>query len=273
MSELVCDVCPHHCRLKEGRTGRCRARKNEGGKNVSLNYGKLTSLAVDPIEKKPLAGFFPGSYILSAGSFGCNLSCPFCQNHEISMHGESELRHYDLTPAELVSIALGRPESIGVAFTYNEPLISWEFIRDTAVLLKKNRLKTVLVTNGCVTRKILDEVLPYTDAMNIDLKGDEAFYRELGGDHDTVRETIAEAVRHCHVEVTTLIVPGKNDSEEFIREEAKWLAAQDPGMILHLSRYFPRYKYKIPPTDIGRMKQLREIAREYLPDVRLGNVW
>ena len=273
MSEIICDVCPHHCHLKEGQRGRCRARKNEDGKNVSLNYGKLTSLALDPVEKKPLAGFYPGSWILSAGSFGCNLACPFCQNHEISMHGEGELRCYEVTPEQLAETALDHPESIGVAFTYNEPLISYEFVRDTAKLLKKNRLKTVLVTNGCVTKKVLDEVLPYTDAMNIDLKGDREFYKELSGDYDTVKETIREAVKHCHVEVTILIVPGKNDSDAFIREEAQWLAQQDPHMILHMSRYFPRYKYKIPPTDVSRMKELQKIALEYLPDVRLGNVW
>ncbi len=272
MSEVICDVCPHACHLRKGQTGFCKARKNFQGNNLCVNYGKITSLAIDPIEKKPLAGYYPGSLILSAGSFGCNLACPFCQNHEISMHGEDESWYKEVSPKELADLTMAHPESIGLAFTYNEPLIGWEYIRDTAEYLSGTGKKIVLVTNGCVNLPVLERLMPYIDAMNIDLKGDREFYRELRGDYDTVKQTIAYAAKHCHVEITTLVVPGKNDSDEFIRQEAEWLASLDPGIILHLTRYFPRYHYTLPPTDIDVLRRLQKTASVYLKDVRLGNV-
>ncbi len=272
MPEIICDVCPHHCHLREGQAGFCRARKNISGKNTCISYGRLTSAAIDPIEKKPLARFFPGSYILSVGSFGCNLACPFCQNHDISMHGEETDTLY-ISPQELTELALRHPESIGAAFTYNEPLISWEYVLDTSKLLKQHGLKTVLVTNGCIEEHILQKLLPFTDAMNIDLKGDRTFCRELACDYDTVKNTIRTASQTCHVEVTILLVPGKNDNEEFIRTEASWLKELGTVPVLHLSRYFPAFRYTAPPTDVNVMKHLRDTALEYLDDVRLGNVW
>lgn len=271
MSEIICDVCFHQCRLAEGKTGFCKARRNENGQNVCLNYGKLTSIALDPIEKKPLYGFYPGSMILSCGSFGCNLACPFCQNHEISQH--DDLPVYTLMPEELCALALRHPESIGVAFTYNEPSISWEYVRDCFRLLKQHEQKTVLVTNGSMSDAVLEKLLPYTDAMNIDLKGDAEFYRELAGDYDTVRRNIAACIGRTHLEVTMLIVPGKNDSEEFMRSQSRWLASLDPETILHITRYFPRYKYQIPKTDVGVMRTLKSIAEESLHHVFLGNVF
>lgn len=273
MSDVRCDVCFHHCLLKEGKTGFCRARANVNGVNTLLNYGRLTSLAIDPIEKKPLYGFYPGSYILSAGSFGCNLSCPFCQNYSISMADKESSDYIEIMPDELLAIAKKHPESIGIAFTYNEPLISWEYVYECAKLFRENDSKTVLVTNGCISPHILEKLLPYIDAMNIDLKGDAEFYRELCGDYETVIRNIETASKHCHVEVTTLVIPGKNDSEEFIREEAKLLSSFSPDMILHLSRYFPRYRYTIPATDKKKLFRLKEIAEEYLPNVHVGNVW
>lgn len=271
MSEIICDICPHHCHLKEGQTGFCKARINKNGINTCRNYGRLTSLAMDPIEKKPLYGFYPGSKILSVGSYGCDLACPFCQNHEISMR--DDLRTYYFPPEELVSLCLEHPESIGIAFTYNEPLISYEYIIDTAKLLKQHDLKTVLVTNGCVNLPILEKTIPWVDAMNIDLKGDREFYKELAGDYDTVKNCIAYCADKAHVEVTMLIVPGKNDSDEFMRNEASWLASLDPDIILHITRYFPRYRYSIHPTEISTLKRLKNIAGEYLNNVHLGNVW
>ena len=271
MSEIICDVCFHHCRLAEGKKGFCKARKNEDGRNVPVNYGELTSLAMDPIEKKPLYGFFPGSRILSAGSFGCNLACPFCQNHEISMH--DDLRTYRLSPEELCNLALEQKNNLGVAFTYNEPLISWEFVLDTAKLLRENSLKTVLVTNGCVSLSVLEKLVPYIDAMNIDLKGDEQFYHELSGDYRTVCDTIKYCIPRTHTEITTLIVPGKNDSEELMRRHSRWLSELDPDTYLHITRYFPRYRYTIPATDTGLMRRLKDIAEESLHNVFLGNVW
>ena len=272
MCDVRCTVCPHQCLIPEGKHGFCRARGTRNGKNVSLNYGKLTSLAIDPIEKKPLARYMPGSYILSVGSFGCDLACPFCQNHTISMHGEEDSTVYEVSPQELANIALSHPESIGVAFTYNEPLIGWEYIRDTAKLLRPHGQKILLVTNGCVSEWVMEEVLPYVDAMNIDLKGDANFYRELQGDYDTVRASIALAAKRCHVEVTSLIIPGKNDSDAWIEAESRWLASLDPSIVLHLTRYFPRYRYTIPATDKDTLVRMKTIAERYLDTVLLGNV-
>ena len=170
----VCPVCPHHCRLPEGALGRCRARAGRNGKVVPVNYGKVTSLALDPIEKKPLAFFLPGSKVLSVGSFGCNLSCPFCQNHDIAQAGMDDIPEvYTVTPGKILSIALDEVPNgnIGVAYTYNEALVGYEFVRDTAKLIKENGLKNVLVTNGCCELSVLEEILPFIDAMNIDRKG------------------------------------------------------------------------------------------------------
>ena len=177
-NHITCRVCPHHCSLAEGQYGRCRARKNENGTIISTSYGKLTALMLDPIEKKPLRRFHPGSQILSVGSFGCNLSCPFCQNHEISMRSEPETGCRPMSPEELADLAeqCKMYGNIGVAFTYNEPLIGYEYVRDTARLVHARGMKNVLVTNGTAELSVLDEILPYIDAMNIDLKG---FQRRL----------------------------------------------------------------------------------------------
>ena len=261
---IVCSLCPHHCRLADGETGFCRARANEGGTIRCRNYGRLTSVALDPIEKKPLYHFHPGSFILSVGSFGCNLRCPFCQNYAISMaDGQSETQ--DVTPAELASLAHDlsrRPHgNIGVAFTYNEPLLSYEFIMDAAPLLHEAGLFVVLVTNGSIAPAPLEKLLPHVDAMNIDLKGWQPdFYRRLGGDLAAVKHTIARAVKSCHVEVTTLIIPGQNDSAGDMEEEALWLASLCPDLPLHISRYFPRWHENTPAPPIATSERLAAIA-------------
>lgn len=190
MSEVLCPGCFHHCLIPEGKNGLCRARGTRSGKNVCVNYGRITSLAMDPIEKKPLKHFYPGSWILSAGSYGCNLSCPFCQNSMISMADEFSVSYRAISPEELAEIALREEDNLGIAFTYNEPMISWEYLIDTAALLRPHGKKIVLVTNGCVSDDVLDLLLPYVDAMNIDLKGDAVFYQELGGSDEMVRHTI-----------------------------------------------------------------------------------
>ena len=272
---VVCSLCPHHCRLAAGRRGLCRARANEGGKIRCRNYGRLTSIALDPIEKKPLCHFHPGSFILSVGSFGCNLACPFCQNHAISMADErSETQ--DVTPEELAALASDlsrRPHgNIGVAFTYNEPLLSYEFILDTAPLLHERGLFVALVTNGMIAPAPLETLLPHVDAMNIDLKGWQSeFYRRLGGDLAAVKHTIARAVTSCHVEVTTLILPGQNDSESDMEEEARWLSSLDPELPLHISRYFPRWKEKAPATPVETIRRLAAVAGKHLRHVHEGN--
>ena len=271
----VCQVCPHHCRLMDGQYGRCGARKNENGKIICDNYGKVTALALDPIEKKPLRHFFPGSMILSVGSCGCNLSCPFCQNHEISMARSENTGWRMMRPEELADLAedcRGRG-NIGVAFTYNEPLAGYEFVRDTARLVHERGMKNVLVTNGTAKLPVLEELLPYIDAMNIDLKGfTEEYYRKLGGSLEAVKAFIRRAAEECHVELTTLIVPGENDSEEEMEREAEWIASVDPEIVLHVTRFFPRYRMTDrEATDVGEVYRLRDAAGKYLKYVYTGN--
>ena len=273
--EAVCPVCPHHCLLAEGQTGRCRARKNREGKIVNINYGKLTSLMLDPIEKKPLRRFFPGSRILSVGSFGCNLACPFCQNYEISMADSGQAHWQEVTPEALAGLAQEYQSygNIGVAFTYNEPLVGYEFVRDTARLVRERGMKNVLVTNGCAEPLVLEELLPYVDAMNIDLKGFTGeWYEKLGGDLETVKRFIARAAQDCHVELTTLIVPGENDSEEEMDREARWIASLDWEIPLHVTRFFPQYRMadKVP-TPVERVYRLRNTAAQWLRYVYVGN--
>ena len=242
---------------------------------VPLNYGKLTSLALDPIEKKPLRRFHPGSLILSVGSFGCNLRCPFCQNHEISMAGEAEIQTVEVSPAQLAGQAaeLRAQGNIGAAYTYNEPLVSYEYVRDCAELVREQGMVNVLVTNGTIEEGPWRTLLPLIDAVNIDLKGfTPAWYRRLGGDLETVKRSIALAAEQCHVEVTTLLVPGENDSAEEIRELAQWLASISPEIPLHLSRFFPRYRMiDHPPTPVEQVYGLAETAQGYLPYVYTGN--
>ena len=276
MSRIVCQVCPHHCALREGAVGRCRARKCVGGKITCINYGKITSLALDPIEKKPLYYFYPGSRIVSVGSFGCNLSCPFCQNHEIAAAGAREARYVrDMTPEEICEIAEETRDrgNIGVAYTYNEALVGYEFVRDTARLVHEAGMKNVLVTNGTAELPILEELLPYIDAMNIDLKAFRPeLYKWLGGDLQTVMNFITRAAQESHVELTSLIVPGKNDSLEDMEREAAWIAGIDPDIPLHITRYFPRHRMAEPPTRISLMRELKSVAERHLNRVLLGNV-
>ena len=273
--KIRCDVCMHHCELDREQTGFCRARKNTGERIIHVNYGKITSLALDPIEKKPLAMFCPGTMILSAGSFGCNLRCPFCQNHEISMAGEGESEAAYIEPGELAARAQAlRPRgNIGVAYTYNEPLVGWEYVRDTARFIRAAGMKNVIVTNASVTDPVLDEILPLTDAMNIDLKGfTDQFYAKLGGDLGTVRHFIQRAAEACHVELTTLIVPGENDSEQEIKELASWVGGISSDIPLHITRFFPRWKMTDRgATDIRTVYSLAETARKSLKHVFIGN--
>lgn len=271
----VCQVCMHHCSLGPGQTGFCLARKNENGAVICGNYGRVTTMALDPIEKKPLKMFRPGSRILSVGSYGCNLRCPFCQNYEISMADEAAAGALYISPKELAQKALEYKAAgnIGVAFTYNEPLVGWEYVRDTAKLVREAGMVIVLVTNGSATLEVLEELLPFTDAMNIDLKGFRAdYYRKLGGDLETVKAFIRHAAASCHVEITTLIVPEENDSLEEMEEEAQWIASLDGEIPLHVTRFFPRYHMENRgPTDIGRVYLLAETARKYLKNVFVGN--
>lgn len=272
--KLTCELCFHHCQLDEGQTGFCRARGNRNGKIVSLNYGKLTALALDPIEKKPLRRFHSGSLILSVGSFGCNLHCPFCQNAGIAAVG-SEAYTQDCSPEQLVQEALRLREqgNIGVAYTYNEPLVGYEYVRDCAELVHQTGMLNVLVTNGTIEEGPWKALLPLLDAVNIDLKGFTSdWYRRLGGDLATVKRSIDLVAQYCHVEITTLIVPGENDNEDEMRALSAWLASVNPEIPLHVSRFFPRHQMQDrPPTPVQTVYRLAEVARERLRYVYTGN--
>ena len=279
MEKTTCQVCMHHCSLAPGQIGLCGARKNEGGEIVCENYGQITSIALDPIEKKSLKNFRPGGKILSVGSYGCNLRCPFCQNHEISMGGKVDAGAVYVPPRELADTALEWKErrgsgNIGIAYTYNEPLVGWEYVRDTARLVREYDMENVLVTNGTASVRVLEELLSYMDAMNIDLKGfREEYYRKLGGDLETVKRFIEKASSNCHVELTTLVVPGENDGEDEMEEEARWIAGLSREIPLHITRFFPQYRMTDRrPTDIGKLRSLAGIAGRYLEYVYLGNV-
>ncbi len=279
-----CEVCFRHCELKEGQLGFCGARICAGGKVTAANYGRITALALDPIEKKPLRRFMPGSRILSVGSYGCNLRCPFCQNHEISW-SQQAMQFADtaefIEPDELAAAAQRYRSrgNVGVAFTYNEPLVGYEYVRDTAKLVHEAGMVNVLVSNGTAELAVLDEIVPYMDAMNIDLKGfTDRYYQEvLGGDRAMVMRFIARAVQFCHVELTTLIIPGENDTEEEMREMCKWIAGLRglvPGkeIPLHISRFFPRFHMTDRgATDVAKIYRLAEVARETLSYVYTGN--
>lgn len=271
---VQCNLCFHHCNLDTGQTGLCRARANREGKIVPLNYGKLTALALDPIEKKPLRRFHPGSWVLSVGSFGCNLRCPFCQNAEIAAAGvDTPAQDCSLEALVHKAVRLQARGNIGVAYTYNEPLVGYEYVRDCAMLVHEAGLRNILVTNGTIEEEPWRALLPWIDAVNIDLKGfTEEWYRTLGGDLETVQRSIILAAQVCHVEVTTLIVPGENDSEDEMRALSAWLSAVRPDIPLHISRFFPRHRMaNRPPTPVETIYRLADVAREQLRYVYTGN--
>lgn len=272
--KIECKVCMHHCKLEDGQLGVCHARMNKNGIIIDSNYGKITSIALDPIEKKPLYHFYPGSKILSVGSYGCNLNCSFCQNYSISM-ADDTVETIQITPVELADKAyeLRAEGNIGIAFTYNEPLIGYEFVVDTSKEIRQRGMKSVVVTNGAVTEQAAIEILPYVDALNIDLKGfTEEFYHKLRGDLELVKSFIRLAANQCHIELTTLIIPGENDSKEEMRELSKWVASVNEDIPLHLSRFFPRWKMvDREATDINKIYELSAIASESLKHVHVGN--
>lgn len=274
--KTICELCPHRCQLSENQIGFCGARKAVNGEIISLNYGKLTSIAMDPIEKKPLSYFKSGSQILSVGSFGCNMHCPFCQNYSIAKGKINQANLQIMCPQELIDAAKGKEKkgNIGIAFTYNEPLIAFEFILDTAKLAADENLDIVIVTNGQIEEFYLKQLLPYVSAWNIDLKCfSDSGYRKLGGFLETTKRTISLTQEVSHIEVTTLVVPELSDDPIEMSKEAQFLASLNPDIPLHLSRYFPNYKYDKPATDKEVIYKLKKIAEQYLNRVEVGNMF
>jgi len=273
--KAICRICPHACALEEGQKGLCKARVNRGGTVECENYGAVTSMALDPIEKKPLARFYPGSTILSVGSYGCNMRCPFCQNSDIAAASADDIPCRTVPPEQLADTALALVPrgNIGAAYTYNEPLIGFEYVLESAKTVRERGLKNVAVTNGMICREPLLELLPYMDAMNIDLKSfDDDIYRRLGGDLETVKNTIRLAAEACHVEVTALIVPGMNDSVEEMESLSGWLAGVGGEIPLHITRFFPRHQMADAlPTPMVSLDALFAAAKKNLKHVYRGN--
>jgi pyruvate formate lyase activating enzyme len=266
-----CLLCPNDCRIADGKTGTCGVRENRSGRLTLPFYGAISSLGVDPIEKKPLYHFHPGSTILSAGFVGCSFRCGFCQNWHISQSTDAGTRQ--VGPEELVKLAV-RERSFGIAYTYSEPLVHFEYVLDTSKLARAAGLKNVLVTNGYLNAPPADELFPFVDAANVDLKAwDPEFYRrETGGKLEEVKRFIRDAAGRIHLEVTTLIIPTKNDDPAQIEGIAGFIAGLDPDIPLHLSAYHPQHAYTIPPTPPGTVRRLAEVARRHLRYVYIGNL-
>lgn len=275
--KVHCFLCPHNCLIKSGASGKCNVRINDNGKLYTLNYGEVTSISLDPIEKKPLYYFKPKSKILSAGSFGCNFTCQFCQNYRISQHERDRNIESDFISKEnLAKIISTTQNNIGIAFTYNEPSIWYEYVFDCSRYLKEVHpdMDVVLITNGYINIEPLEKLLPYVDAMNIDIKSfNDMYYKKLcNGRLKPVMKTIQKAAQLCHVEITALLVTGENDNIEEIEKMSKFISSISKDIPFHLSRYFPRYKMENPPTDLEFMKKAQDIAGKYLNKVSLGNV-
>lgn len=274
-NKLECLLCPHFCKISEGNTGICGVRKNTGEKIELFTYGVISGYSLDPVEKKPLYHFFPGNNILSIGSYGCNMKCDFCQNCSISQEIPTSLIE-KTTCEKIVRDALGTKKNIGVAFTYNEPIISFEFIRDAGIAVKNKGLSVVLVSNGYVNSDPLNEIIQFTDAFNIDLKAfNNNFYKKLtGAEIEPVKDSLKQIVKSGkHLEITTLIIPGQNDSEKEMISMSEWIAGElGRDVPLHLSRYFPMFKRKDPVTPVSTLTKLHDIASGNLDYVYLGNI-
>ena len=270
---IACKLCPHNCNIKDGMRGICGARELKNGLFQTLNYSEVSSIGIDPIEKKPLYHYRPGSQILSVGSFGCNFNCGFCQNYEIS---KNIPKTNEMSPNNLVNLAIKTKDNgnIGIAFTYNEPSVWYEYVFDTSKLCRESGMDVVLITNGYINNEPLKDIIPYVNAMNIDLKAfNNEYYKNVcGGDIQSVLSTIRLASSMCHVEITTLIVGGYNDKDEEIEKLSRWIASVNPDIPLHLSRYFPTYKFTAPQTSEDIMIKCSRIAKKYLHYVYTGNM-
>jgi len=268
-SSVRCVLCPNNCIIANGKMGICRVRTNRNGKLYADAYGEVVALAIDPIEKKPLYHFYPSKSILSTGPNGCNFKCGFCQNSDISQ-GVVPTRH--VSPEDLVKLA-SQDGSIGVAYTYTEPFIWFEYIRDTGRIVHEKGMVNVMVTNGYVNEEPLDELLPLIDAMNVDIKSMKPeFYSKIcGGKLENVLRTVERAVDSCHIELTNLIIPGYNDTDEDFTKLVDWVYSIKPTIPLHFSRYFPQYRFTAPQTPIETLLRAFNIAKSKLSYVYVGN--
>lgn len=275
--KVRCNLCPHNCLVSSGKKGICKVRYNQNGKLYTGVYGRIAASHSDPIEKKPLYHFFPGREILSVGTTGCNLRCMFCQNFSLSQCETPDfVKHYEISPRELVDFALEVPGNIGIAYTYNEPTVFYEMILETGELAKIAGLKNVIISNGFINREPLEQLLPFIDAFNIDLKAfNDGFYRKItGGRLLPVLETLKTIYKAGkHLEITLLVIPSLNDSEMEFTEMLDWIVNElSPEVPLHLSRYFPAWKMELPPTPAETLQNLAKLASEKLYYVYTGNV-
>jgi pyruvate formate lyase activating enzyme len=270
-SVVQCRLCPLECRLPSGAAGVCRSRKNKGNRMILTTYGSVSVMHLDPMEKKPLYHFLPGKPVLSLGNNGCNLKCAFCQNWQLS---QTPLTAQNMTPKDIVKQA-NACRAPAVAFTYAEPLVWYEFVLDTCRLLKENGIKTVLVSNGFINEAPFLELRSVVDALNIDIKSmDDSFYRRLcKGSLKPVLKTCVLAAETCHVEITNLIIPGENDSDDNFHRLASFIRDNlGENTPLHLSRYYPAYQMNVPATPEKTVMHASAIARQYLNFVYVGNL-
>lgn len=281
---ITCEICPKNCVLGLDQVGFCGGRGNVDGEIVALNYGRIAAIGLDPVEKKPLFRFHPSSHVLSVGSYGCNLRCPFCQNSSLSMEYQDEWsettgnyysKYETIMPNKLIDLALAAKDkgNIGIAYTYNEPIIGYEYLWDCGILAREAGLKNILITNGYCNEKPWKELLPYIDAVNIDVKAfSQDFYDKVGGELEVVMRNAESAAEECHLEITCLIIPEENDEAEEMEALSRWIASMNPKIPLHISRFFPQYKMKDKaPTSRQTIDYLAAIASERLKYVFKGN--
>ncbi len=267
----ICEICPVKCKLREGQTGLCQGRTVENGQLIATNYGETVALHLDPIEKKPLYHVAPGKVIWSAGPNGCNLTCSWCQNCEISQ-SKASTRYY---PPETLAEHAMTNGSIGLSYTYTEPLIWYEYLLDIMPLVKQYGGLNVLVTNGYIEEKPLEKLLPLVDAANIDLKfiEPELYRKHSNADLEAIKRTIATMYNSgIHLELTHLVVTGLADNMDHFRKLVEWITDIDRDIPLHISRYSPRFKWGQPPTEPGFIRQVYEKAKEILSYVYIGNM-
>ncbi|MEE4196980.1 MAG: AmmeMemoRadiSam system radical SAM enzyme [Bacteroidales bacterium] len=276
--KVQCALCPHQCVIMPGKSGICKVRKNENGRLIASSYGLISSMGFDPIEKKPLYHFYPGAEILSVGSIGCNLTCDFCQNWQISQTSAEDFGQEGklFFPEQIAQIAQSEANNLGVAYTYNEPTVFYEFMLRTAEKVKENNQKNVMVTNGFIKTKPLDQLHRVIDAYSVDLKAfhNDFFVKYTRSQLEPVKQTIRNiAAAGKHLEITNLVIPSLNDHPEEFEQMVKWIA-QNTGKetVLHISRYYPTYKLSIEGTPVSKLRELKQIADHYLSYVYMGNI-